>query len=130
MLPPVNTLIGKIKPLEHHIERHYEVDSDKFIFLQRMAASEEFFEDRLDHCLAIEELHEVNELLFEDYGTEDMQEEFEFLHYSTFITFFRGHNVDIPRCFRKTKSVRRAVNELDLLKLNNYLMRHGNRTKS
>ena len=130
MLVPKNFTLIQTKLTEHHIERHYEVDSDKSIFLQRMAVSDEFFEYRFSHCLGVEELTNVDDWLLDFYGSEDVVQEFEFLHYSTFISFFRNNGIDIPRCFRKTKSVKRAVNEIDLLKMNNYLMRHGLRYKA
>lgn len=43
--------------------------------------------------------------------------------------FFRDNLIDVPRCFAKTKSVRRPINQVDLLKFNNYLMRDGKRLK-
>jgi hypothetical protein len=53
-----------------------------------------------------------------------------FLKNRTFTSFFRENNIDVPRCFKKTKSVRRSNNELHLLKFNNYLMRDGKRAQS
>lgn len=130
MLTPINYNLTQAKLIEHHIERHYEYLPDTSIYLQRMSAPDEFFEHRLNRCLVMDDMVEVNEWLMEVYGSEDVVEEFEFLHYSTFTSFFRTKNVDIPRCFRKTKSVRRRVNETDMLKMNNYLMRHGKRSKA
>ena len=130
MLRPLNYQQIKARNIEHHIERHYEIEADETSYLQRIAVDFEFYEDRLEHCLHIPEMHEVDLLLLDEYGDEDVLEEFEYLHYSTFISFFRSNSIDIPRCFRKTLSVRRAINEVDILKFNNYLMRHGLRARS
>lgn len=116
--------------LEHHIERHYEIESDKSIWLQHINVEEEFFEDRLSHCLKIEQDSPFEEFLLEEFGLENAQEEFDFLKNVTFTNFFKSSNVDVPRCFRKTKTIRRPINEVEILKLNNYLMRHGKRSKT
>jgi hypothetical protein len=119
-----------IKNIEHHIERHYEVRAKYSDYLQRLPMKSEFFKKRLQHSLRIPTLIEAIEWRLDFHGTEDVFTEFEYRHYSTFISFFRDHTIDIPRCFRKTKSVRRRINESDILKLNNYFMRHGLRAKS
>ena len=129
MLKPINYHQLGPKNIEHHIERHYEINSDKTLYLQRIPVKVEFYEERLKHCLSVPGLPEVDLLLLDEHGTADVFEEFEYLHYSTFISFFRGHLIDIPRCFRKTYSVRRRINENDFLKFNNYLMRSGLRTR-
>jgi hypothetical protein len=118
-----------MKHIEHHIERHYEIESNKDYYLQQVELGDEFYEDRLEHCLRIFDTKEFNTFSLEEYGTHDSLEEFEYLHYSTFISFFRTHSIDIPRCFRATKSVRRKINETDYLKFNNYFMRQGKKTK-
>lgn len=130
MLYPASRQTLQTKPLEHNIERHYDTNVDESIFLQRIFADEDFFDNRLNKCLGIPDLIEVDLWVDNEHGTEDVTEEFEFLHHSTFISFFRSNGVDIPTCFRATRSVRRAVNEVDILKLNNYLTRHGLRAKS
>jgi len=124
-----NTPIISTKHIEHHIERHYEIESNKDYYLQQLGLEEEFFEDRLDHCLNISDTKEFINFSLEEFGTHEAIEDFEYLHYSTFVTFFRTHRIDIPRCFGDTKSVRRKINEIDFLKFNNYFMRHGKKAK-
>ena len=55
---------------------------------------------------------------------------FDYLKYNSFIQFFTNLNLNVPRIYRKSKSLRRRQNEFDLLRMNNFLMRHGLRYKS
>jgi len=118
-----------IKNIEHHIERHYEIETDKNYILQELEVGDEFYEDRLYHCLDITESVEFDEVLHDHYGEHEAIDDYEYLKERTFTSFFRNNSIDVPRCFRKTRSVRRPLNEIDLLKLNNYLMRDGKRLK-
>lgn len=115
--------------IEHHIERHYEIESNKDYILQQIDLGDEFYEDRLNHCLAVRETNEFNEILLDHYGEHESIDDFEYLKERTFTMFFRDNLIDVPRCFAKTKSVRRPINQIDLLKFNNYLMRDGKRLK-
>ena len=116
--------------LEHHIERHYEIESDKNYILQELEVGDEFYEDRLDHCLNVTDTLDFDEVLMEHYGEHEAIEDFEYLKARSFTAFFRNNHIDVPRCFRKTKSVRRPINEIDFLKLSNYLMRDGKRVRA
>jgi hypothetical protein len=95
-----------------------------------MDIGEEFYEDRFFPCLKIKETPELIFLLLEEYGTHESINDFFYLKHRTFTSFFRENQIDVPRCFNNTKSVRRSNNELHLLKLNNYLMRDGKRAQS
>lgn len=117
------------KNIEHHIERHYEIETNKNYILQELEVGEEFYEDRLNHCLGLSDSHEFVDLLLEHYGEHESIDDFNYLKDRSFTNFFRNNSIDVPRCFRKTKSVRRPINQIDLLKLNNYLMRDGKRLK-
>jgi hypothetical protein len=118
------------KNIEHHIERHYEIESNKNYILQQIEVAEEFYEDRLDHCLTLSESTEFNEILLNHYGEHESIDDFNYLKERTFTSFFRENGIDVPRCFTKTQSVRRPINQIDLLKTNNYLMRGGLRLKA
>ena len=61
--------------LEHHIERHYEIESDKTIWLQHIDVEEEFFEDRLSHCLKVPQDFIFDEFLLEEFGLENAEED-------------------------------------------------------
>lgn len=50
---------------------------------------------------------------------------FKFLRKSSFISFFIKNLIDVPKCFKKVKSLKRLNYELPLLKLLNFLMRDG-----
>jgi len=68
-------------------------------------------------------------MLLERYGLDNSLDNFSYLRESSFINFFKEHLIDTPTCFSKTKSMRRKVNEIDVMKLNNYFMRDGKRWK-
>ena len=129
LVPQSNTLLIP-RERNWHIEHHYVYPANEMYFLQRLKPSTNFFKYNFKYRLFPENLTDSKELRAEDYGLEDVFYEFEYLHYSTFIMFFSENQIDVPRCFRKTKSVRRRINENDFLKFNNYFMRHGLRYMS
>ena len=118
------------KNIEQHIEKHYEIESNKNCFLQQLDISEEFYENRFFPCITLQKQTELKHLLLDEYGVHESIDSFFYLKNRTFVSFFREHSVDVPRCFKSTTSIRRATNELHLLKLNNYLMRDGKRGQS
>ena len=55
------------KNIEQHIEKHYEIESNKNYFLQQLDISEEFYEDRFFPCIALQKQTDLkNDLHFED----------------------------------------------------------------
>jgi len=128
-MPKINNLLLNLN-FEHHIDWHYEIESHRSEWLQHMPVEEEFFEDRLNHCLKIPQDSLFQEFLLEEFGSENAEEDFDYLSNTTFTNFFKSSSVDVPRCFRKTKTIRRPINEVEILKLNNYLMRQGKRSKT
>ena len=117
------------KNIEHHIERHYEFESDKNIYLQQVHVSETFYSDKLKHCLSIYEDSLFYNDLWENYSNYDSINDFDFLKSSSFYSFFNHNKIDIPKCFKYSTSLRRSSNQVTLLKFSNYLMRHGDRNK-
>ena len=118
------------KPYEHSIELHYGHHLQTTYYYQELPLQEEFFKEKLQHCLSLTDSKQFYEELEDGYGIYETEESFEYLNYSTFTMFFDEIAVDIPRCFKKTYSVKRSINELELLRFNNYFMRHGLRYKS
>jgi len=118
------------KNIEHHIERHYDIESNKNDYLQEIPMDETFFMEKLKHCLAIEDSHLFYEEIYDNYSIHDTLETFEYLNYSSFYSFFNENLIDVPKCFKRTKSVKRKINDLDLLRFNNYIMRNGERYKA
>jgi hypothetical protein len=49
---------------------------------------EEFFEDRLLHCLKVPQDFIFDEFLLEEFGLENAEEDFEYLKNVTFTNFF------------------------------------------
>jgi len=124
------TKIIHTKHIEQHIEKHYEIESNKNRLLQQIDISEEFYEDRFSPCLDLKKTPELKFLLLEEYGTHESVNDFFYLKHRTFTSFFRENHIDVPRCFNSTYSVRKPNNELHLLKFNKYLMRDGKRAQS
>ena len=118
------------KNLEHNIERHYETNLNINYYYQYILLKEDFFREKLQHCLTLSDSKLFFAELEDGYGMYDTVDSFWYLNHSTFNLFFSESLVDIPKCFKKTKSVKRLNNEIDLLKFNNYFMRKGLRYKS
>lgn len=53
-----------------------------------------------------------------------------YLKTSSFISFFINNNVDVPTCFKKSKSLSLKTFELPLIKFFNLIMREGKRDKT
>ena len=62
-----------------------------------------------------------------DIQTDDISNSFNFLRRSTITSFFASNMVDMPVCFKKSKSLYSKTFELPLLKFTNMLMRAGKR---
>jgi len=67
-----------------------------------------------------------------DYNMEhpNVAEHFHFLRQSTITSFFMASMVDMPVCFKKSKSLYTKTFEIPLLKFSNILMREGLRGKA
>ena len=118
------------KNIDHNIERHYETNLKTNYYHQYILLKETYFREKLEHCLDLTDSKLFFTELEDNYGIYDTTDSFWYLNYSTFNSFFAESLIDIPRCFKKTKSVKRPNNELDLVKFNNYFMRDGLRYKS
>lgn len=94
------------KLVEHHVERYYEVQSDRTKLLQRIPLGGEFYRTRFSHCLNLSIDDDLLLLLQTEYGTHVPDTAFGYLNEETFTSFYRNAGVDIPRCFRKTKAIR------------------------
>ena len=113
--------------LEHHIERHYEIETNKSTWLQQIDVEKEFFEDRLNHCLKIPEDITFNEFISEEFGLENAKEDFEYLQNTTFTNFFKSSSVDVPSYNSAALTKIRKAQKLKRLKLTYYyLLRKNN----
>jgi hypothetical protein len=72
-----------------------------------------------------------NILFFQNtfYFKNSIYKAFSYLHSSSFIDFFIENMIDVPICFKKTKSLKFKNFELPLAKFNNLLMRKGKKEK-
>ena len=118
-----------VKNSENCIEYHYNRE-DKNLYLQYINVSEVFFSEKIKNCLEITKHSNVDNDVYNEYSVYDNLITFDYLIDSSFYNFFNNNFIDIPKCFKNTKSVKRKVNEVKLLKMNNYLMRDGKRYTS
>lgn len=54
-------------------------------------------------------------------------DDFTLLNSSTFYSFFMVNRIDIPRCFKPIHSLKRPINEIDILKISNFFSKNGKR---
>ena len=112
------------------LDWYYNLPSDPTHYIQYEPISEPFLFSKVD---SYHNIHDTS-LFFSDrddlYGTYCVEDSFEFLITSQFYSFFTLNNVDVARFMKRTKSVKRHINEIDFLKFNNYFMRSGKREKS
>ena len=118
------------KNIDHNIERHYGNELSKNLYLQHILIDEIFFKEKIKHCLSLNETNFFYDEISNEYGSPVNTLNYKFLNTSTFSSFFITNNVDIPKCFIGSFSLKRNVNEIFLLKFNNYFMRNGDRYKS
>ena len=110
-----------------NVDQHYEIESDKTQFIQFVDMADEFYTTRFSDVLLHDEHYNRYLYRLDNYGHDDSRPAFESFRYSTFTSFFRTNQIDTPRCFTRTHSVRRRINENKPLKFVNYFMRHGKR---
>lgn len=100
-----------------------------FQYYKKDICSDIYF-TKLNKYLLVNESDNFYFWLDETYETNSSFLNFQFLKHSEFKYFFSNSMVDIPRCFNFSKSLRRPINKLPLVRFNNYLMRDGKRHKS
>jgi hypothetical protein len=71
----------------------------------------------------------LSQIPFDFYKDDLVFQNFLFLRKSTFISSFIDNMIDVPICFRKSRSLKMRNFELPLLKFTNLLMRRGEREK-
>lgn len=66
----------------------------------------------------------------EDYNTNIVANDFNRISICDFTSFFKSINIDTPRCFSKSYSLKRNINKYYTYKMNNYIMRSGKSLKT
>ncbi len=68
----------------------------------------------------------------QEYNTSDYSfiNNFSFLKNSSFINFFINNLIDVPICFKKSRSLKNKNFELPILKFSNFLMKKGKRNQT
>jgi len=120
-----NTLT--IRDSEKYFGPYYNYEVTKLDINLKIMYAENCHSEYFKHCLSIFEEVNFDYILMERYGLSTATENFTYLKKLTFVNFFKENSLSTLTCFSKTKSVRRRINEVDIMKLNNYLMRSGKR---
>lgn len=81
-----------------------------------------YFYKKDESCLLLDEFSYLN-------SDRSFSTEFLYLKNSSFIKFFINNMIDVPICFKKSKSLTTKNFELPLLKFSNFLMRKGKKEK-
>lgn len=115
---------------ESHVELHYKEKPSGKTYLQYLSLSDKFYREKIDACSGFAFKDEYIDNLYSSYSLYTPNNEFNFLKTNSFNTFFSLCHIDIPKCFTRSKSLKRFSNEVALLKFNNYFMRNGERYKS
>ena len=120
--------INKLK--RYSVEWYYASTIDNDYLIQYLKFTDKFLNKKLFNLLEFYQDEEwVND--FEDlYGDYDNEENFDYLINCDFYNFFNEIQIDVPKCFENTLSVKRSINQIELLKFNNYLMTSGLRYKA
>lgn len=100
-----------------------------------------FFEEKINIYLknnsahsnlpVLDNFNQYNDFFFQNlfYFKNSIYKSFLYLRRSSFINFFIENMIDVPICFKKTKSVKFKNFELPALKFTNLLMRKGKKEK-
>lgn len=124
-------LFPLFKNQDHTVEWYYSSVPNENYFIQYLKFTDEELSSKTQSILNIN----LNSQLVEDcedlYGIHDLDYfDFGYILNCDFYNFFNESNVDIPKCFKKTISPKRTINNLDILKFNNYFMFKGFRYKA
>lgn len=118
------------KNYDHNLDIYFSEKNIYFnIYFQYIELDENFFNYKVKDYLKLGNFHQSGIENRDNYGMYDVEDFFDYSIYSPFYNFYKSNLVDIPKCFKKTKSVFRKQNNLDILKFNNYFMRKGLRYK-
>lgn len=118
------------KTVPHNFEIHFEdklFDTRKLQFLDFGA---DYVEPDFKDVLLNYESAVFDEWWGEVCNTNIVSDDFSSLVICDFKSFFKGISIDTPRCFSRSKSLKRVVNRYRVYKLNNYVMRSGKSLKT
>lgn len=112
---------------QHSLSNHYfqktdikdsQLTSLKFLLTTLAPYEEKTADSKLNRALLMP-------TTFSSDSSRNIATSFKFLRKSSFISFFITNLIDVPKCFKKVKSLKRLNYELPLLKLSNFLMKNG-----
>ena len=120
--------------LEKNFEQHIELYNDSDIiytnYMQYKTSQTNFLKNNNNQILFLQNKNSFIDLVINLYGFEgNTNSEFNFLEKSPFVKFFKYYLIDIPQCFRHSKSLLNFKNNLPWFKFSTFLMRHGLRLR-
>nr|YP_010049535.1 ribosomal protein S7 [Strombidium cf. sulcatum]QPL15940.1 ribosomal protein S7 [Strombidium cf. sulcatum] len=120
-----NILVNK-DTVYHFVEnRNYEID--KIYPILNTDEHQYYYHLWFNKNLNLFEEKSLFDSMTTKYGRGDSKNKFSYLSRNSFILFFKENNIDTPICFQDSNSLKRKINEVELLKFNNYLMKDGKR---
>lgn len=119
-----------LKNYNHSVEWYYASVPNEKYFIQYLKFTDEELSDKTYNLLNLNQHPQLVDEVEDFYGIYDVEDDFDYILNCNFHNFFNELNVDIPKCFKKTISPKRFINNLDILKFNNYFMFKGFRYKS
>lgn len=118
------------KKVPHNFEVHYEDKMFETRPIQFLDLDSDYVSPAFKDILMNYESLVFDEWWGEIYNTNKAGEDFSNLTVCEFKSFFKEINIDTPRCFSNSHSLKRNVNKYYIYKLNNYFMRSGKSMKT
>lgn len=119
-----------VKNQDHTVEWYYASIPNENYLIQYLTFTDEELSTKTASILNIYQNTQIVEDVEDLYGIHDNEDNFDYILNCDFHNFFIESGINIPKCFAKTISPKRHINNLDLLKFNNYFMSKGLRYKA
>jgi hypothetical protein len=112
------------------IEHHFNLKSESKYQIVNINLDERFYTQKFTGIISSPLVNYVDTSV--DFYNTDMDKEatFPFLKNIPFVNFFKTNLIDVPRCFIKTKSLKRQLGFTQVTKFINYIMLKGFKQKT
>lgn len=118
------------KKIEYTVEWYYPENLEIDNLEQYVIPDNDYFIKKMKNKTYIMDEVSFFDEIEDNYGLYNLFEDFDYIKYSAFYSFFINNSIDVPRFFKKTKSVKRSYFSNDYIRFVNYLMRSGKKSKS
>ena len=111
------------------VNHHFDLNSPKNLNYVNLRLTEQFYNERVNNSL----MFKGGNYLSYDQDLYNFEIEnnylFSFIRNIPFTDFFKTHQIDVPRCFIKTKSLKRQQDITNIIKFSTYIMIKGFKLK-